>query len=109
MIGAALSLLGIRGLVAAGALIALPVVWIIAHNAGHSAGYDLAVAKQAVADLKAEKERNQDDAELAGLSPYDLCIESLTRKRMPIAACEQLRGVQPEQLEPAGDGGGDPD
>lgn len=108
MIGAALAFLGVRGMVAAAAVLTLPVVWIVAHGVGHSTGYNLAIAEQAVADLRAERERNQDDATLARMSDYDLCVASLRRRGMRIDACEQLRGVHPERSEPAGDGGGDP-
>lgn len=64
--------------------------------AARNEGRDLYVAEQAAADRKSEIERKGDDAKLRNMSDYDLCVDGLRSRRLPIDACEQLRGVQPE-------------
>lgn len=65
----------------------------------------LEMARQAA---DAERERIKDDAKLRSLSDYDLCVGALRSRGMPIAACDELRGVSGEQPEPGRDGGLDP-
>jgi hypothetical protein len=55
-------------------------------------GHDKAIAEQAAADRRAELERKGDDAALQILTAYDLCVAGLRSNRMPVDACEQLRG-----------------
>lgn len=57
---------------------------------------DKYIAEQAVSDQKAELERKGDDAKLQTLTPYDLCVAGLRSNRMPVDACEQLRGTGQE-------------
>lgn len=78
---------------AAGCLVAGSLMYWIGHSQGDSAGYARYAAEQSAADLKAEKERKHNDAHIQSLSDYDFCIESLTRRGMPIDACEFMRGV----------------
>lgn len=54
------------------------------------------VAEQAAADRKAEIERKGDDAKLRGMSDYDLCVGGLRSRRLPIDACDVLRGLYPQ-------------
>lgn len=82
--------------VAAGAIVAGSAAYFIGHWNGHSAGYDKRVAEIAAADAKAEIERKGDDAQLQGLTDYDLCVRGLRGSGMPIDACEQLRGLREE-------------
>ncbi len=47
-------------------------------------------------DIFAERERVKDDAKTRNLSDYDFCIQSLRRRRVQSADCEQLRGLAQE-------------
>lgn len=85
---------------AAGALIAAAIAYPIGHWKGDTQGYNRRVAEIAVADAKAGLERKNDDAKIQNSSDYDLCVLGLRGSGMPIDACEQLRGVQPEQPKP---------
>lgn len=85
-------------LIALGALIAtVPVAYSIGHWKGNTQGYNRRVAEVAAADVKAELERKGDNAKLAGMSDYDLCVSGLRGGGMPVDACEQLRGVPEKQ------------
>ncbi|MER8762909.1 hypothetical protein [Mesorhizobium sp. M0968] len=85
-------------LIALGALIgAVPIAYSIGHWKGDTQGYNRRVAEVAAADVKAELERKGDNAKLAGMSDYDLCVSGLRGSGMPVDACEQLRGVPEEQ------------
>lgn len=79
---------------------AVPIGFMVGKHKGDAQGYDRRIAEVAAADAKAELERKHDDAKLAGMSDYDLCVSGLRGSGMPIDACEQLRGVQPEQPKP---------
>jgi hypothetical protein len=63
-------------------------------------GRNLYIAKQAVADRKAELGRKGDDATLQTLTDYNLCVAGLRGNRMPINPCDQLRGPSQEQPVP---------
>ncbi|ESZ07183.1 MULTISPECIES: hypothetical protein [unclassified Mesorhizobium] len=88
------------GAAVAGAALAAAVVYPVAHWKGDTQGYNRRVAEVAAADLKAELERKGDNAKLAGMSDYDLCVSGLRGSGMPVDACEQLRGISIEQPEP---------
>lgn len=77
----------------AGGLIAGAIAYQVGHWRGERAGYDRRVAEVAVADMEAEMRRKGDDAELAKLTDYELCVAGLRGSGMPVDACEQLRGV----------------
>jgi len=77
----------------AGAVVAGAIAYEWGHLKGDSAGYARYAAEQSAADLKAEKERKRNDAHIQGLTDYDFCVESLTRRRMPVDACESLRRI----------------
>ena len=47
-------------------------------------------------DIRAERERVKDDAKTRNLSDYDFCIQSLRRRGVQFADCEQLRGLAQE-------------
>ena len=47
-------------------------------------------------DIRAEQERVKDDAKTRNLSDYDFCIQSLRRRGVQSADCEQLRGLAQE-------------
>lgn len=66
-------------------------LWLL--PAAKRAGKSELIAEQAVADLKAERERRHDDAELQGLSDYDLCVRALGR----VPDCDVF--VQPVRKE----------
>jgi hypothetical protein len=88
-------------LIALGALVAtVPVAYSIGHWKGDTQGYSRRVAEVAAADLKAELEGKGDNAKLAGMSDYDLCVSGLRGSGMPVDACEQLRGLPSEQPKP---------
>ncbi|RYE61042.1 MAG: hypothetical protein EOP20_00830 [Hyphomicrobiales bacterium] len=72
------------------ALIGLP----IAHSNGQRDGRATLQSEIATAAAKAEKERVADDAALSKLSDYALCVRALGDQRMPVSACEHLRGLQ---------------
>lgn len=80
----------------AGALLGALVAYQVGHWRGSAAGYDRHVAEIAAANLKAELERKGDDAALRRHSDYDLCVLGLGGRGLPIAACDQLRGVHGE-------------
>jgi hypothetical protein len=52
-------------------------VWLLPR--AKTEGMNEYIARKAVEDLKAERERKKDDAELQGLSDYDLCVRALGR------------------------------
>ncbi|RBO91014.1 hypothetical protein [Pseudochrobactrum asaccharolyticum] len=52
--------------------------------------------QQLKSDIRAERERVKDDAKTRNLSDYDFCIQSLRRRGMQSADCEQLRGLAQE-------------
>lgn len=84
----------------AGAILAGSVAYGVGHWRGDTQGYQRRVAEVAAADAKAELQRKNDDAKLQNSSDYDLCVLGLRGSGMPVDACEQLRGVQPEQPKP---------
>jgi hypothetical protein len=59
---------------------------------GRVDAHNQAIAEQAAADRKAQLQRDGDDAKLGSLNDYDLCIAGMRTNRMPVDACEQLRG-----------------
>lgn len=69
-------------------------LWVI--PAAKRDGRAAYVAEQAVADRKAELERKGDDAKLKGMSDFDLCVDGLRSRRLPVDACGILRGVPSE-------------
>lgn len=79
-------------------------VWLPAARREGEAGY---IARQAVADTRAELQRKNDDAKLRKMSDYDLCVAGLRSRGLRIDACEQLRGLQPERLDSGGNGRAD--
>ena len=52
--------------------------------------------QQLQSDIRAERERVKDDAKTRNLSDYDFCIQSLRRRGVQSADCEQLRGLAQE-------------
>ncbi|RBO89323.1 hypothetical protein [Pseudochrobactrum asaccharolyticum] len=52
--------------------------------------------QQLQGDIRAERERVKDDAKTRNLSDYDFCIQSLRRRGVQSADCEQLRGLAQE-------------
>ncbi len=48
------------------------------------------VIQQLQSDIRAERERVKDDAKTRNLSDYDFCIQSLRRRGVQSADCEQL-------------------
>ena len=54
------------------------------------------VIQQLQNDIRAERERVKDDAKTSDLSDYDFCIQSLHRRGVQSADCEQLRGLAQE-------------
>lgn len=52
--------------------------------------------QQLQSDIRAERERVKDDAKKRNLSDYDFCIQSLRRRGVQSADCEQLRGLAQE-------------
>jgi len=83
--------LKIGGSVLAGAVVAAGVyslvntVWLLPD--AKQQGKNELIAEQAVADLKAERERKKTDAELQRLSDYDLCVRALGR----VPGCDVFR------------------
>jgi len=63
---------------------------------GEREGRQQAKTEQLQSDIKAERERVKDDAKLRSLSDHDFCVESLRRRGLQSADCEQLRGVAAE-------------
>ncbi|MDQ0996855.1 hypothetical protein QFZ34_002037 [Phyllobacterium ifriqiyense] len=60
---------------------------------GKREGRQQAAVEQLQSDVKAERDRNKSDAKLQALSDFDLCVQSLRSRGMPVDACEQLRGL----------------
>ena len=54
------------------------------------------VIQQLQNDIRAERERVKDDAKTRNLSDYDFCIQSLRRRGVQSADCEQLRRLAQE-------------
>ena len=54
------------------------------------------VIQQLQNEIRAERERVRDDAKTRNLSDYDFCIQSLRRRGVQSADCEQLRGLAQE-------------
>lgn len=79
--------------VAAGAVLGALLVAGPIYLYGSSQGRQQAAVQQLQSDIKAERERIVSDAKVQALSDYDFCIQSLRARRMPVDACEQLRGV----------------
>ena len=52
--------------------------------------------QQLQSDIRAERERVKDDAKTRNLSDYDFCIQSLRRRGVQSADCEQLRRLAQE-------------
>lgn len=52
--------------------------------------------QQLLNDIGAERERVEDDAKTRNLTDYDFCIQSLRRRGVHSADCEQLRGLAHE-------------
>ncbi len=52
--------------------------------------------QQLQSDIRAERERVKDDAKTRTLSDYDFCVQSLRRRGVQSADCEQLRGLAQE-------------
>jgi hypothetical protein len=96
----AMALRNWKALALAVLIAAIPGGYLVGHWKGDSQGYNRRVAEVAAADLKAELERKGDNAKLAGMSDYDLCVSGLRGSGMPVDACEQLRGVSGEQPKP---------
>lgn len=70
------------------------VIWVVSSIQNSERAKIEAERAQSAAD--AERERIKDDAALRNLSDYELCTRHLRGVR-DISACEQLRGVPPEQ------------
>ena len=51
---------------------------------------------QLQSDIRIERERVKDDAKTRNLSDYDFCVQSLRRRGVQSADCEQLRGLAQE-------------
>lgn len=51
---------------------------------------------QLQSDIRIERERVKDDATTRNLSDYDFCVQSLRRRGVQSADCEQLRGLAQE-------------
>jgi hypothetical protein len=81
----------------AGAIVGAAVSYGVGYSAGDSSGYARRVAEVAIADGKATAERKGDDAALANMSDYDLCLVGLRGSGLPVGSCEQLRTVREEQ------------
>lgn len=52
--------------------------------------------QQLQSDIRAERERVKDDAKTRDLSDYDFCVQSLRRRGVQSADCEQLRWLAQE-------------
>lgn len=81
--------------IAAGIAVAV-LAYHLGHWIGESSAYQRLLAKTAAASTRAEMERKGDDARLQSMSNFDLCVVGLRAQRMPVDACEHLRGVHPE-------------
>ena len=51
---------------------------------------------QLQSDIRIERERVKADAKTRNLSDYDFCVQSLRRRGVQSADCEQLRGLAAE-------------
>ncbi len=91
--------LALAGGAALGAVAAFGVFWPL--NAllwlphAREEGRAAYIAEQAAADRKVEIERKGDDAKLRGMSDYDLCVDGLRFRRLPVEPCDVLRGLRP--------------
>lgn len=54
------------------------------------------IAELAVADAKNEAVAKNRLSDLQSKSDYDFCVDSLTRRKLPVDVCEQLLGVGKE-------------
>lgn len=63
-------------------------------------GKDAYIAELAIADAKNEARSKGNFSDLQNKSDYDFCVSSLTRRKLPIDACEQLLGISEEQPKP---------
>ncbi len=52
--------------------------------------------QQLQSDIRVERERVKYNAKTRNLSDYDFCVQSLRRRGMQSADCEQLRGLAAE-------------
>lgn len=59
--------------------------------AAREEGRSRLIAEQAAADRKSEVERKNDDAALRTKSDFDLCVDALRARRVPVDACNELR------------------
>lgn len=80
---------GISGAIrmAVAAVVVGAVTYSIGHSAGVSAGRTQYALELQAARSAVETERNKDDAKRSALSDYDLCVQSLRSRGMPIDAC----------------------
>lgn len=62
--------------------------------AARDEGRALVIVEQAAADRKAEIERKGDDAKLRGMSDFDLCVDSLRSRGLPVNVCDELRWLR---------------
>ncbi|MGO8401316.1 hypothetical protein ACC783_23590 [Rhizobium ruizarguesonis] len=82
---------------AAGAAIAALVVyawatlWLV--PAARLEGGERKIGEIAADAQRQESERKKDDAYLQDRSDYDLCVEYLSARGLPVDECERLRGV----------------
>ncbi len=81
--------------IAAGVAVAV-LAYHLGQWIGESAASQRLLAKTAAASTRAEMERKGDDARLQSMSDFDLCVVGLRAQRMPVDACEHLRGVRQE-------------
>lgn len=81
--------------IAAGIAVAV-LAYHLGHWIGKGSAYQRLLAETAAAATRAEMERKGDDARLQSMSNFDLCVVGLRAQRMPVDACEHLRGVRPE-------------
>ncbi|MEE9923955.1 MAG: hypothetical protein PBV01_11400 [Brucella anthropi] len=72
------------------------VAFGLGYYRGDANGVQRAAIQQLQADIKEERERARDDAKLRNLSDYDFCVQSLRRRGLQSADCEQLRGLASE-------------
>lgn len=82
---------GVGGLILAFAIFQLAnSLWFLPQ--ARKEGREQYIAEQAAADRKAELERKGDDQKLRGMSDYDLCVDGLRSRKLPIDGCLVLRG-----------------
>lgn len=87
-----MTLAAIAGVVAS-CMVSVPVAYYAGKRNGDESGYARYAAEQSLADLEAEKERKKFDAKIQAMSPYDFCVDALTRRELPIDSCEELRRI----------------